>query len=67
MMLLLCRNNSYFGARNMFVGIDVAHAPPQSFADRIEGVPPSEPTVVGVSLKVEWLELVFSSLTRWEM
>lgn len=42
-------NAKFFGPDTMLVGIDTAHAPPQSFADRMNGVPVSEPTVVGVS------------------
>uniref|UniRef100_A0A914ERZ2 Piwi domain-containing protein n=1 Tax=Acrobeloides nanus TaxID=290746 RepID=A0A914ERZ2_9BILA len=33
----------------MFIGIDMSHAGPQSFVERNQGVPPSEPTIVGMA------------------
>uniref|UniRef100_A0A914CJI1 Uncharacterized protein n=1 Tax=Acrobeloides nanus TaxID=290746 RepID=A0A914CJI1_9BILA len=33
----------------MFIGIDMSHAGPQSFVERNQGVPPSDPTIVGMA------------------
>ncbi|XGW19627.1 hypothetical protein V3C99_003458 [Haemonchus contortus] len=41
-----------FPKTRMFVGFDISHAGPQSFADRQMKVPQSEPTVVGMAYTV---------------
>lgn len=44
-----CRERTWLRASRMFVGIDMSHSSSQSLYERQAGIPPSEPTVVGVS------------------
>lgn len=47
------RANEWLGERRMFVGITMSHPPPQSRFERRVGVPPANPTVVGVCIYYE--------------
>ncbi|KHN81645.1 Uncharacterized protein C16C10.3 [Toxocara canis] len=40
---------TWLRASRMFIGIDMSHSSPQSLYERQAGIPPSEPTVVGMA------------------
>ena len=43
-----CSNTRLFPPNRMFIGLNVAHAGPMSYAQRAHNTAPKEPSVVGV-------------------